>query len=99
MVQMQFRPSTALRQRMSDLPSPSKSPTPTIFQFRSSTDDVRPVKVAVVPFIVHAELSPVIELRQKRSDLPSALKSAGAETPRDQSAQVLSPMPRVPVVG
>ena len=63
----------ALRQRMSDLPSPLKSPTPATCQAvsaRPSATLVRPAGAVHQP-----DRDSAVALRQRMSDLPSPLKS------------------------
>src|SRR5258707_11673031 len=68
-------PVELLRHRMSDLPSPLKSPTPAMLQFGSATvANVTLLEIAA-PFISQITFSPVVLLRHRISDLPSPLKS------------------------
>src|SRR6267154_1562961 len=75
MSQIAFSPVALLRHRMSDLPSPSKSPTPAMLQLRSASVEKSPPPVCVVPFMSQMAFSPVAWLRHRMSDLPSPLKS------------------------
>src|SRR5258708_10889776 len=76
MNQIEISPVTPLRHRMSDLPSPSKSPLPAMRQLRSVTVArlVAPPEI-VVPFMSQIEFEPVALLCHRMSDLPSPLKS------------------------
>src|SRR5260221_4453523 len=60
---------------MSDLPSPSKSPTPAIFQLRSATAATERSLFTVPPFMIQSWSCPVSALRHRMSDLPSPSKS------------------------
>src|SRR5258705_240890 len=60
---------------MSDLPSPSKSPTAATFQLRSATEVIEASLVSVPPFMSQTLFCPVSPLRHRMSDLPSPLKS------------------------
>ena len=62
------------RQRMSAVPSPSKSPTPAIRQFMSATGGRLRVAVARLPSMCQIWPAP-LSCRQSRSSRPSALKS------------------------
>src|SRR5579871_4650955 len=69
-----------LRHRMSDLPSPLKSPTPATLQLASGfiaapPDVASALALIVVPFMVQSVTSPVVVLRHSTSRLPSPLKS------------------------
>src|SRR5437879_10933710 len=68
-------PEPSRRQNRSALPSPSKSPTPTIFQFGSGTVNGEPEAVIAAPFISHTYTSPLGAYRHSRSALPSPSKS------------------------
>src|SRR5258708_12683695 len=67
-----FRPVTPLRHRMSDLPSPSKSPSPVMLQLRSVTVAklVAPPEI-VVPFMSQIEFEPVAQFGQTLFASPS----------------------------
>src|SRR5438046_2250925 len=75
MSQIEFSPVARLRHRMSDLPSPSKSPAPAMLQLRSVTVGIAALLEIVVPFMSQIEFSPVVLLRHRISDMPSPLKS------------------------
>ncbi len=75
MNQIWFCPLLLLRQRMSALPSPSKSPVPTIFQLRSDIVAMNEPLTSVPPFMNQMASWPVTESRHKMSDLPSPSKS------------------------
>src|SRR5882672_3732177 len=75
MSQIEFEPVTLLCHRMSDLPSPSKSPIPTMLQLRSVTAPKTGWLKIVAPFMNQIEISPVAPLRHRMSDLPSPSKS------------------------
>src|SRR5258708_16603896 len=64
-----------LRQRMSVLLSPSKSPVPAIFQLRSDIVAMNEPLTSVPPFMNQMASWPVTESRHKMSDLPSPSKS------------------------
>src|SRR5260370_23304595 len=72
---MAILPLVVSRQRMSPLPSPLKSPVPTIDQLVGTfpTPAVLGFKM-VVPFISQMATLPLVS-RQRMSDLPSPLKS------------------------
>src|ERR1700704_3204264 len=76
MSQARVSPVAPLRHTMSDLPSPSRSPTPAIFQLRSATvsNALAPPEIAA-PFISQIVLAPVALLCHRMSDLPSPSKS------------------------
>ncbi len=74
--QIAFSPVARSRHRMSDLPSPSKSPTPAMLQLRSITVEIGALLESVVPFMSQIAFWPVVLLRHKISDIPSPLKSA-----------------------
>src|SRR5258708_39080899 len=65
MNQIEISPVTPLRHRMSDLPSPSKSPLPAMRQLRSVTVArlVAPPEI-VVPFMSQIEFEPRSEERR-----------------------------------
>src|SRR5205807_856922 len=75
MSQIAFSPVALLRHRISDLPSPSKSPTPAMLQLRSATVATAVALETVTPFMSQIMFSPVAVLRQRMSDLRSLLKS------------------------
>src|SRR6266850_2562225 len=75
MSQITFSPVALLCHRMSDLPSPSKSPTPTMLQLRSLTAPKTCRLKIVAPFMNQIEILPVAPLRHRMSDLPSPSKS------------------------
>src|SRR2546430_14579745 len=75
MSQIEFSPVARLRHRMSDLPSPSKSPTPAMLQLRSASVGMTPPPAMVVPFNSQIAFSPVVPLRHRMSDLPSPSNS------------------------
>src|SRR5690349_8802918 len=76
MSQTVFAPVVPLRHRMSDLPSPSRSPTPAMLQLRSDTvANTAPFESTVAPFMCQIALSPVALLCHRMSDLPSPSKS------------------------
>src|SRR6266853_1726969 len=76
MSQTVFSPVTLLRHRMSDLPSPSRSPTPAMLQLRSATvANTAPFESRVAPLMSQTIFSPVTLLCHRTSDLPSASKS------------------------
>src|SRR5258708_7285092 len=75
MRQFEFEPVALLCHRMSDLPSPSKSPTPVMLQLRSVTAPKTGWLKIVAPFMNQIEISPVTPLRHRMSDLPSPSKS------------------------
>ena len=77
MYQRTFWPDSECRQRMSGLPSMSKSPVPTIFQ-RTSASAAGVVNVPprrFQPFMNQTTFWPSVACRQRKSGLPSALKS------------------------
>src|SRR6266849_6454809 len=74
MSQIAFSPVVPLCHRMSDLPSPSKSPTPAILQLMSSPPTGE-LTESVVPFMNQIAFSPVAPLCHRMSDLPSPSKS------------------------
>src|SRR6478672_8251081 len=78
---MESWPLAMLRQRMSLLPSPSKSPTPATNQ-AWSVIDVSVCDVAALPDF-HSTLAPVLVLRQRMSALPSPSKSAAPLATQD----------------
>src|SRR2546430_5821560 len=59
-------PVASCRQSRSALPSPSKSPTPTIFQFRSGTVNGEPEAAIAAPFISHTYTSPLRDRKSTR---------------------------------
>ena len=77
------------RHRMSDLPSPLKSPKPAIFQDASGAAGLPPnvtvwLEAIWDPFIVQSTRLPLL-LRHKTSDLPSPLKSPSPAIFQDAS--------------
>src|SRR5438552_5800972 len=71
-------PLVGFRHRMSDLPSPLKSPTPSTIQ-----GDMLPKPTLLTtapPFISHRATLPLVGFRHRMSDLPSPLKSPTAAT-------------------
>ena len=75
MSQMVFSPVERLRHRMSDFPSPLKSPSPAMPQLGSTTvANVAPLDIAA-PFMSQIVFAPVVLLRHRMSALPSPLKS------------------------
>src|SRR5260221_10421818 len=76
MSQTKFSPVTLLRHRISDLPSPLKSPTPAMLQLRSATvSNPTPLESTVAPLMLHTIFSPVTLLCHRTSDLSSASTS------------------------
>src|SRR5207249_1319873 len=75
MKKMAFWPVEPLRHRMSALPSPLKSPTPTIFQLRSVTVWMLPLLTMVAPFMNQTAFCPVLLLRHRMSAFPSPSRS------------------------
>ena len=74
------------RHRMSLLPSPLKSPVPTMFQV-GGTLPTRPPDEMVAPFISHTATLPLLS-RQRMSPMPSPLKS-----PTPTTDQVVGMLP------
>src|SRR5207253_9437786 len=88
MSQIVFPPVAPLRHRMSDLPSPSKSPTPAMLQLRSVTvANIAALEIAV-PLMSQIVFSPVERLRHRMSDFPSPLKSPSPAMPQLGSTTV-----------
>src|SRR5215470_15201098 len=67
-------PEVALRQRMSDFPSPLKSPTPAMTQSAVAPPG-EPVPLTDKPFRNQMDTDPELVLRHRMSDFPSPLKS------------------------
>ena len=78
------------RQRISLLPSPSKSPVPTIDQLVGTVPRLPP-PMLVAPFMNHIATLPLV-LRQRMSPLPSPLKS-----PVPTMLQLVGTNPRLPL--
>ena len=76
MKRMMLAPVAWLRQRMSTLPSLSKSLVPAIRQLVSGTPGRRAPPAGVVPCMNETTLFPVTKLRHRMSDMASPLKSA-----------------------
>src|SRR5882762_10382249 len=70
-----FSPVTRLRHSMSDLPSPSKSPTPATLQLASVIVVNTAPAESVAPFMSQIAYQPFALLRHTMSDLPSPSKS------------------------
>src|SRR5260221_688337 len=78
---------------MSDLPSPSKSPTPATLQLASViVANTAPLE-SVAPFMSQIVFSPVARLCHRMSDLPSPLKSPTPAIPQLRSAIALMDVP------
>src|SRR5262249_312194 len=75
MTQISSCPVAALRHRMSAVPSPLKSRTAAMFQFKSGTSLMNSEYTSVVPFSSHRTFCPVVVLRHTRSAYPSPLRS------------------------
>src|SRR5438552_17698097 len=86
MSQIELSPVAPLRHRMSDLPSPSKSPVPAMLQLRSVTAADGALLEIAAPFMRQIAFRPVVQLRHRMSALPSPLKSPPTETHQLRSA-------------
>src|SRR5258708_5242201 len=75
MSQIEFEPVALLCHKMSDLPSPSKSPTPAMLQLRSVTAPKTGALRIVAPFMNQIDISPVAPRRHRTSDLPAPANS------------------------
>src|SRR5580693_7387826 len=73
--------------RMSDLPSPLKSPVPAMLH-PAPPVPAGPLPIWVVPFISHIQAPPVLAFCHRMSDLPSPLKSFGGGGLEDTAMSV-----------
>src|SRR5262249_49435799 len=77
-------PVVLLRHRMSDFPSPLKSPIPVIDQLAGMPVAINAWNTVVAPIISHTATSPVVLLRHRTSEL-----SSPSEAPTPAIGQVL----------